>query len=64
MERVFLAETITIELSDEEETMITKVAQKYGQTTEEYCQAFAKWLFAPENNERVTSFLESIIREE
>lgn len=59
-----MMKTITIEFNDEEAAVIAKTAQKHGQTAEEYCQTFAKRMLAPENEERVTHFLESIIRKE
>ena len=59
-----MTETIAIEFSDEEEEMIAKVAQMHGQTVEEYCQAFLKWITDPENKELAEELLQRAISKE
>lgn len=59
-----MMETITIEFTDEEEKMIAKIAEKYGQTAHEYLQAFTNKMLAPENRELLDSYFQRAAQEE
>ena len=59
-----MTETITIEFTEEEEKMIAKIAEKYGQTAQEYLQALTNKMLAPENRELLDSFFRRVAQEE
>lgn len=59
-----MMETITIEFTDEEEKMIAKLAEKYGQTAHEYLQALTNKMLAPENRELLDSYFRRVVQEE
>ena len=59
-----MTETITIEFADEDEKMIAKIAEKYGQTAHEYLQVLTNKMLAPENRELLDSYFRHAAQEE